>query len=216
MFRNYFKTAWRNLLKHKFYAFINIAGLTTGLTVGLLILLWVRDEMSFDSFHRKADSIYKLQCWGGTGTSRQVWTDIISPMGILAKQQLPEVTDVVRITYNGYYSQYQYKNKTFSDDVAVFVDPSFFSVFDFPLIAGNNAKPFSDDHAVVITRKIAEKYFGQEDPIGKVIIADGKESFTVTGVINNFPHNSSMRYDMMMPMSLKAQWLIKDHRDINT
>jgi putative ABC transport system permease protein len=81
MIKNYFKTAWRNLLKNKFYSVINISGLTLGLAVGILILLWVQDELSFDSFHKQAKNIYKLELFGGTGTSRQIWSVDVAPIG---------------------------------------------------------------------------------------------------------------------------------------
>src|SRR5271156_3413300 len=104
MIRNYIKTAWRNLLKNKFYSAINIIGLTVGLAIGLLILLWVQDELSFDTFHKQADNIYRLELFGGTGASRQIWQTTVYPMGMLAKQQLPEVKEQTRITGNYTYS----------------------------------------------------------------------------------------------------------------
>ncbi len=215
MIKNYIKTAWRNLLKNKFYSAINIAGLTAGLAIGILILLWVQDELSFDSFHKKTPNIYRMELFGGTGASRQIWHQVVAPMGVFAKQQLPEVLDAVRITNNNFYSQYKYKDKLFGNEMVVFSDPSFFNVFDFPLIEGNPAKPFTDDNSVVITKKTAEKYFGSEDPIGKVISADDKENFTVTGVIDDFPKNSSMQYDMIMPMSYNIKYaLVQNKTDL--
>jgi putative ABC transport system permease protein len=215
MLKNYLKTAWRNLLNNKFYSVINIAGLTIGLAIGILILVWVQDELSFDSFHKQAKDIYRLELFGGTGASRQIWSVDVAPIGPLVKQQLPDVKDEVRIT-GGYYSQYQYKDKVFGDENGVFADPSFFSVFDFHLIKGSAAKPFADDNSVVITQKTAEKFFGDQDPIGKVIIADNKENFTVSGVINNFPKNSSMQYDIILPMSFHIKTMLARKIDVNT
>src|SRR5689334_10708524 len=106
MFKNYFpathfmKTAWRSLVKNKFYSFINIAGLTIGLTVSILILLWVQDEYSYDSFHHNAPNIIKLENMVGTNASRQLWTVTAAPIGVMAKQQIPGVKDVVRVTGN--------------------------------------------------------------------------------------------------------------------
>ncbi|HTD98255.1 MAG TPA: ABC transporter permease [Mucilaginibacter sp.] len=216
MLRNYIKTAWRNLLKNKFYSAINIAGLTAGLAIGILILLWVQDELSFDSFHKKTPDIYRMEIFGGTGASRQIWSQDVAPMGPLAKQQLPVVQDQVRITFNYFYTQYKYQDKIFGNESVFFADPSFFSVFDFPLVEGNNARPFANDNSVVITKKTARKYFGDESPLGKVITADGKANFTVSGVIEDFPTNSSMNMDMIMPMSYEAKMLLADHVDINS
>jgi putative ABC transport system permease protein len=215
MLKNYFKTAWRNLLKNKFYSLINIAGLTLGLTIGILILLWVQDERSFDSFHKKTAEIYRMELFGGTGASKRIWTETVAAMGPLAQQELPEVKTQTRITNNYFYSLYKYGDKTFADEAAVFADPSFFSLFDFPLVEGNTAQPFTDAHSVVITRRTAKKFFGSQEALGKVIIANDNENFIVTGVIDDFPLNSSMQYDMIMPMTLMAQKQLAFNVDIN-
>ncbi|GAA4311240.1 ABC transporter permease [Mucilaginibacter gynuensis] len=215
MIRNYLKTAWRNLLKNKFYSAINIVGLTAGLAIGILILLWVQDELSFDSFHKQTKNIYRLELFGGTGASRQIWSIDVAPIGPLAKQQLPDVQEQVRITRNYLYSMYKYQDKVFGDQQNLFVDASFFSVFDYPLIKGNAAKPFTDDNSVIITQKTAKKYFGDEDPIGKVIVADNKVNFTVSGLIKDFPPNSSMQCDMIMPMGHKMKDLLSRNVDVN-
>lgn len=191
-------------MKNKFYALINIAGLTIGLTVGLLILLWVQDEFSYDSFHKNAPNIIKLENMVATGANRQLWTSTTAPIGVMAKQQIPGVKDVVRITENYFYRQYRYRDKIFSDQRNLFTDASFFSVFDFNIIKGKAANPFPDNYSVVVTEATAKKYFGDDDPIGKVITADDSVSFKVTGVIKDFPKNSSIQGDMIFPNSLLA------------
>ena len=197
MFRNYFKTAWRHLMKNKFYSGINILGLSVGLAVGIIILLWVQDELGFDGFHKNAANIYRLEIRGGTGSSKQIFTIGVAPIGPLAKQQLPAVIDQVRLMDNYYFSLYKYQDKVFGDENTVFADPSLFSVFDFPLIKGDNSKPFPDDNSVVLTQTAAKKFFGSTDPIGKVIIADNKQDFVVSGVIADFPKNSGIQRDMI-------------------
>jgi putative ABC transport system permease protein len=215
MLKNYIKTAWRNLLNNKFYSVINIAGLTLGLAIGILILVWVQDELSFDSFHKQAKDIYRLELWGGTGTSRQIYSIGVAPIGSFARQQLPEVIDYVRLTGNYDYTLYKYRDKVFGEENTMFADPSFFSVFDFHLIKGNPAKPFTDDNSVVITEKSAKKFFGDQEPVGKVIVADNKKNFTVSGVIADFPKNSSMNYDMIMPMSLHLKMMLAQKNDMS-
>jgi len=216
MIKNYIKTAWRNLLKNKFYSLINIAGLTAGLAIGILILLWVQDELSFDSFHKNTPDIYRLELFGGTGASRQIWSVGVAPIGPLSKKALPQVEDFVRITGNNNFTLYKYRDKVFGDENAAFADPSLFSVFDFPIIHGNPAKPFPNDNSVVITQKTAEKYFGTEDPLGKVISADNKAYFTVSGVIKDFPDNSSINCDMIMPISYHIHHMLADNKiDLN-
>jgi putative ABC transport system permease protein len=151
MFKNYFKTAWRNLLNSKFYSLINIAGLTIGLAIGILILLWVNDELSYDNIHRKGDDIYRLELFGGTGGSKQIWPLTVAPMGPLAKNELPEVVDQVRM-YDFEVTTYKYREKLFVNENAKYVDPSFFSMFNFPLVECNASQPFADAHSVVITQ----------------------------------------------------------------
>ena len=205
MFKNYFKTAWRNLLKNKFYSLINITGLTAGLAVGLLILLWVQDELSFDSFHKKTAEIYRLENMVGTGASTHIWQATAAPIGVLGKKEIPLIKDVARIAYNGDYSLFKYKDKVFNEGNNGYVDPSFFSMFDFNLVKGNAANPFPDNNSVVLTETAANRYFGAEEAVGKVISADDKVNFTVTGVIKDFPKNSSISGDMFFPMALKAK-----------
>jgi len=131
MLKNYIKTAWRNLLKNKFYSFINIAGLTAGLAIGILILLWVQDELSFDSFHKNTPNIYRLELFGGTGASRQIWSLGVAPIGPLSKKALPQIVDFVRITHkiDLYPALYTYRDKVFNDENPAFADPSFFFGF---------------------------------------------------------------------------------------
>ena len=205
MFRNYLKTAWRNLSKSRFYTLINIGGLSVGLTVGILLLLWIQDEFSYDTFHKNFPHIYKLENMVGTGSSRQLWTGTTAPIGILAKKQIAGVKDVVRLTYNPYYGLFKYGDKIFNEQDNHFTDPSFFSMFDFNIIDGDRTNPFPDNNSIVITKSTAGKYFGNADPIGKIIVADDSVNFKVTAVINDFPKNSSIQGNMFFPMSLLAQ-----------
>jgi len=205
VFKNYFKTAWRNLVRNRFYTIINISGLAVGLTIGILILLWVQDEFSFDSFHSNAKNIYRLENIVGTGSSRQLWTVTAAPIGMLAKKQIPGVKEFVRISYNGFYGLFKYKDKMFNEQRNFFTDPSFFSMFDFKIIKGNSANPFPDNNSIVITESTSKKYFGNDNPIGKIIIADEKTNFKVTGVVKDFPKNSTIQGDMMFPMGLLAE-----------
>ncbi|MES1216388.1 MAG: ABC transporter permease, partial [Bacteroidota bacterium] len=213
MLKNYCKTAWRSLLKNRFYSLINISGLSVGLAVGILILLWVQDEFSYDRFHKNEANIYKVENMVGTGDSRQLWTNTASPIGVLAKREIPGVEDVVRISYNGYFGLFKYGEKVFSDENYFFADPSLFSVFDFKPVKGNAANPFPDISSVVITEKSAKKYFGNEDAIGKTITADDSLQFKVTGVIKDFPKNSSIQADMIFPMSRLEKDMYAHNKD---
>ena len=213
MLRNYFRTAWRNLLKNRFYSLINITGLTAGLAVGILILLWVQDELSFDRFHQKASAIYRLENRVGTGSSQQIWTTTVAPIANFAKREVPEVKDAVRIANNGGYTLFKYKDKVFNEEHSYYTDPTLFSVFDFSLIQGNQAKPFLDNNSIVLTETTAKRYFGSENPIGKVLAANDNASFTVTGVIRDFPKNSSIQGDMFLPISLLFKNMYEGNRE---
>lgn len=202
MIKSYFLTTWRNLLKNKFYSFLNIAGLTIGLSIGLLILLWVQDERSYDKFHRQANDIYRVQNRVGTGTSQQIWTVTNAPVGTAAKARLPEVKGVVRITGNNRYTSYRYNDKTFTESGALLTDPALFTLFDFNLIKGSSTRPFPDNRSIVMTEKTARRYFGDADPIGKVVLTNDKTSYTVSGVIKDIPKNSSIQGDIFFSMGL--------------
>ncbi|GAA4786572.1 ABC transporter permease [Olivibacter ginsenosidimutans] len=216
MFKNYLKTAWRNIWKNKFFTSIHILGLTVGLAIGTLILIWVQDELTFDSFYPKSAQLYKLELFGGTGYSRQIWSVDVAPMGPLAKEAFPEVIDQARITSAGEFSLYRYGDEVFNGDHAVFVDPAFFSMFDLSIVNGKSSKPFIDDQSVVLTEKAARKYFGRSNALGKIILANDSIPLTVSAVIANFQPNSSFDYELMLPMSyhIKSERL-KGHDIMN-
>src|ERR1700710_626482 len=136
MIKNYFKTAWRNLVKNKFYSAINITGLTVGLTVGLLILLWINDELSYDRFHTKADNIYRVEAQMGRGTKTQILNDVSAPVSVFVLKEIPGVESEVRMVSNEDYMLFSYGNKTLvpRDNTIFYTDPSIFKVFDFKLL----------------------------------------------------------------------------------
>lgn len=201
MLRIYLKTAWRNILRNRLYSGITVLGLTLGLFVGMLILLWVEDETSFDSFHHNAAQIYRVNDPAGTGTMRQVWSTTPAPVAVTALKQVPGVVNAVRTCWNGDYAVYSWENKSFDDLSAIYADPSLFQVFDFRLLQGDRRQPWPNDRSVIITESTAKKYFGDEDAMGKVIRGDYKDNFVVSGVVADFPDNSSITADLLFPMS---------------
>jgi putative ABC transport system permease protein len=214
MIKNYFKTAWRNLFNNKFYSAINIIGLTVGLAVGLLILLWVNDELSFDRFNKKADQIYKVNAQIGTGTSKQVWEWVQGPVATYALKEVPGVKNAVRILGDDDYSVFRYHDKLLRQESGTlkFTDPSIFKVFDFKLLKGNVNNPFPTDKSIIITQSTAKRYFGDDDPIGKVLVADNKDNYVVNGVMADFPGNSSIKADMLFSINIrKNQYSPKDY-----
>jgi putative ABC transport system permease protein len=200
MLQNYFKLAWRNLLKNKFYSIINITGLSIGLAVGIVVLLWTQNEFSYDRFHQNAATIYKVNSHLGTGTNAQVWEGSPGPLPALCRK-IPEVKNAVRV--NNVFEEllFTYDGKKFKESGLAFVDSAFFSLFDFTLLQGDRQKPFPDMHSIILRESTAKKYFGSNKAIGEVL-ANDYGNFTVSGIIADFPENSSMQYDMLMPMSL--------------
>jgi len=207
MIRNYFKTAWRNLLKNKFYSAINIIGLTVGLTVGLLILLWVNDELSFDHFHTKIAQIYKIEAQMGKGTTQQIWTGVQGPVATFGLREVPGVVNAVRFVQNWDYAVYRYNNKLLDDGTygAYYTDTSIFKMFDFKLLVGNVNKPFPNDQSIILTQSTAKRFFGNENPIGKIIQADSHDNYTVTGIVQDMPGNSTIKFDMLFSINVSAK-----------
>ena len=204
MIKNYLLTAWRNLRRNPFYSVINISGLAIGLAVGMLILLWVQDESSYDTFHQHAASIYKINSHIAMGQAAQVWSGCPGPLYHFSRESVPGVANAVRILkrYNNFIVAY--KDKKFLEKNSAFVDSTFFNVFSFDLLKGRRDKPFNDNNSIILTESMAKKYFGDKDPMGATLTFDSSHLFTVTGIMADFPGNSSMQYDILFPMSLYA------------
>lgn len=205
MITNYFKIAWRSLLNQKVYSAINIFGLTSGLVVGILVLLWVQNELGFDKFHRNHQHIYRVLSNMGKGKDRKIWVNSHAPIAPFAKSEIPEIQNAVRIKNNTDFSIFKYQDKQFKEDKIGYVDPTFFKVFDFKLLEGNSRIPFPGENSVILTASSAKRYFNDQEPVGKALVADGKTHFVVSGVIADFPDNSSIQYDMLFSMELYAK-----------
>lgn len=204
MLKNYLVTAWRNLLRNRFYSLLNVLGLAIGLSVGIMILLWVQDERSYERFHTKGERIYKINSHLGTGDDARVWDGAPAPLTVMGAR-VPEIEQSVRILDNYQNSLFVYGAKKLTPAVRKYADPSFFDIFDFKMVRGSKARPFEGSHSVVLTRSTAQKFFGDEDPLGKILIADNRENFKVSGVMEDFPRNSTLQGDMIFPMSLNAE-----------
>jgi putative ABC transport system permease protein len=196
MIKNYIKIALRNLTRHKGYSLINIAGLAIGMACCILILLWVQDELSFDRFHKNSNNIYRvIQDINFTDHST-TWAITQGPLGPSLKEDFPEIVNFTRVTGRRFrltYGEHSY------DEVLGMTDSSIFEMFTFPLIEGDPQTALSEPHSIVLTREMAKKYFGNENPIGKVLKADDRYDFLVTGIIEEFPKNSHFRYDFLIP-----------------
>lgn len=202
MIRNYFKIAFRNMLRHKLYSFINVGGLALSLFCSLLIVYWVRDELSYDKFHHDPDRIYRVVKDFVTGDGNRT-PDATTPPALAAALQkdLPEIESVTRI-YPNWNQQFLVKqpDAQFYEEGVYRVDSSFFDVFTFPFVIGNKESAFRTPKSVVLTETMARKYFGTENPIGKRLNLriDGGD-FTVTGVLKDVPGNSHFHFDFLIP-----------------
>jgi predicted permease len=205
MFANYLKIALRNLRREKIYSFINIAGLAVGMACFILILLWVQDELSYDSFHNRADNLYRVtETWRDEGSvEKSVITSAL--LGPALKEENPEITLATRYSVDG-EQLIKYKDKRFQNDVVALADNDFLNMFSFPLIAGNSETALRDKFSVVISEEMKRKYFANENPIGKVLNINRRD-FTVTAVMQNIPRNSHIQFDCLVPFDSRRDWL---------
>ncbi len=199
MLKSYLKIALRNMMRQKLHAFINVFGLALGVACCLLILLFVEDEWSFDKFHSKADRLFRailVEHKTDGGVRQQAYQPL--PLGAALQSEFPEIERAVRVFTGG--GAVSYGDKHFAESF-IFVDPAFFEVFDFPLVQGDPAKALLEPNGIVLTRRMAEKYFGAEDALGKQLLTKnwrGEVEVIVTGVAENPPENSSVQFDFVM------------------
>ena len=196
MIRNYIKIAWRNIIRHRSFALLNIAGLAVGLAASMLILSWVQHERSFDSFHENGKQIYRVL----SKLDGEDFTAAIAPPPLLPelKEKMPEVVDFTRITLPRTH-YFEYDDKRFEEKAVFYADTNFFDVFNFQLIAGDLSNVLQRPDGVVITERTARKYFDQQDPVGKVLKMDQARPLTVTAVMADIPSNSHLQIDFLIP-----------------
>jgi putative ABC transport system permease protein len=196
MLKNYIKIALRNFLKHKGFSFINIFGLAIGVACCVLIVLYVLDEVSYDRYHEKADQIYRVGIRGFVNNSLFHGVVTCAPMAQTLVDEFPEVTSATRLQSPG-FPVFRYEDKVFSEERVFWVDQAFFDVFTVPFIKGNPKTALDQPNTIVLTRSMALKYFGDEDPIGKNLNADNRRDYLVTGVVKDVPRNSHFHYDFL-------------------
>jgi putative ABC transport system permease protein len=201
MFRNYLKLAFRNLARQKAFSFINITGLAVGLASSLIIFLWVQDEISFDRFHQKADRTYRL-----TAEASDLRVAITpAPVAPALKEAMPEIEHTVRL-WTVSSAMMQTGDMKFEEKEGFYTEPSFFEVFDFPLLKGNAKTALEQPNGIILTEELARKYFGTTDALGKILRIDNKDDFTVTGILAPAPGNSHLKFDFLLPWAAAATW----------
>ncbi len=200
MFKNYFKTAWRNIVRNKALSFIKILRLSIGLTVCILIFLYSKDEITFDRFHANNENIYRVIQDMRVGDDAHKLSITASSLGEAFQTEIPEVRASVRLS--GISATVNRGDDVFAENLSV-ADNNFFSVFSFNLVSGNTASILKDVYSIVLTESTAKKYFGStKNAIGKILqLNTGHEfeNFTVTGIAADTPQNSTIRFDMLIP-----------------
>ncbi len=204
MIRNYIKTAYRNLLKNKGFTAINILGLALGLATCLLIIFYVFDELSYDRYNSKADRIFRLNNNIKFGGNEGAYSESPAPTAAALKADFPEIEQVTRFRQRG-GSQVKKGNQKIQEDNMVYADPAIFSVFTLPMTDGNPATALKETHSVVITEKMALKYFNTTKAVGNVLTFNDTALYKVTGVIKEIPWQSHFRFDFFISMPTLAE-----------
>ncbi|WP_439584593.1 ABC transporter permease [Dyadobacter bucti] len=214
MLKNYLKIAARNLTRNKVFSVINIAGLSLGLTCCMLIVLYTKDEVSFDRFQENKDQLYRVNVTMSTpeGTHNISSTNYIH--GPSFKQEIPEIKEIVRAQTSSFVTK---KGNDLLNEDVLFADDNFFTVFSMPLLYGNAKTVLSDIHSIVLSEELAEKYFNTKQAVGRTmeLKVDGKfESFLVSGVAKKCPQNSSVQFKAVLPFKFQeakgwtnSEWL---------
>ncbi|NIM12552.1 MAG: FtsX-like permease family protein [Candidatus Aminicenantes bacterium] len=197
MFKNYLKVALRNILRHKVYSLVNILGLTIGIAAVILILLYVQYEFSFDRFHEKYDRIYRITRGGShEGSSPAVLTP--KPLAPALMDEFPEIISAVRVKLRR-NMLVSYGEKNFIEKRFFFTDPGIFKIFSFKLVKGNPETALKEPYSIILSEQSAKKYFGNDDPIGKILLCKGTHHFKVTGILKDIPKSSHLIMDFVAP-----------------
>lgn len=202
MLKNYFKIAWRHLLKHKTTSFINITGLSIAMAASVLIFLWVHNELSFDNYHKETSSVYRITSHINIGKQESlVWETTPYLLGEKAKSELPAILQVARIRARLYDPvNVNVKGEYIKEPNTAYIDSGWLRMFDYKFVTGNTRDFDSDPTAVLITESVSKKYFGHTNAVGEKLRIDTVD-FVVKAVMEDVPNNSSFRYDMLFPIA---------------
>jgi len=202
MFKNYLKTTLRTIGRHKADSLVNIAGLAVGMACFILIALWVYDETHYDTFHANADRIYRLVLHKAADPSDPGFPSAPYALPAILKSEFPEIEETVRVRDVAYPSPLRYGNILAYEPRFYMADASFFTVFSHGFLKGDPATALANPGSVVLTQAAASKYFGDEDPMGRVMRWNNAVDLRVTGVVENVPYNSRFRFDFVGSIEL--------------
>ena len=203
MFKNYFKTAWRNILRTFSYSLLNVLGLATGMAVALLIGLWVYDQYSYDKFLPGYQSLYRVQRnFDSNGDTLTFQTTSLRLADAL-RGQVPEIQYVAESDWMGSHGLMVDDKKLFIDGAQSGTD--FLKIFQYPFVYGNAGTAFQDAYSIVLTQSTAKALFGNENPIGKTVRYDNENDLKVTGVLKDLPSNSTIKLGFVVPFTYIEQ-----------
>ncbi len=199
MLKNYLKVAWRNIKKHKGYSFINIAGLAIGMACFIVILLYVLNECSYDTYHQDVDRIFRVALEIDSNSGSTKYAMNVPPVGPALQEDFPQVEYAARVFY--YHSKriVKHGDKIFYEDGFVYADQDIFNILTIPFIHGNPENSLSQPQSLVIPERLAAKYFGNDEPIGKTLNVNDRD-YVISGVIADSPQNTTMPFDIFLSM----------------
>lgn len=198
MLKNYLLVAFRNISRQKFYAFLNVMGLTVGIASCLFITLYVKDEISYDRMHPDADRMYRVNLDAKLAAQEIAVAVSCPPMAAALIQEVPEVESVVRVQQNGSVVM-KYEDKAFTQERVFSADSNFFSFFNFPLVEGNSKNALKEPNTLVLTESVARKIFGSENALGKLLtVGNDTTTYVVSGVAKDLPGNVHFKFDVIL------------------
>lgn len=200
MIKNFFKIAIRNIARHKGFTFINITGLAIGLAATLLILLWIQNELSYENYNTNAEDIYRVEQDQFYSGERYHVTVTPHPCGPVFRDDIPEINDQTRINRLPRIL-FRQDNNVFFESSVIAADSGLFTMFTLPFVLGDPSSALRAPHSIVLNEKLASKYFGDTDPLGRTITLENKYQFMVTGVMKNLPNNAVYSYEAVIPFS---------------
>jgi hypothetical protein len=203
MIKNYFKTAWRNLINNKTYSAINIFGLAAGMAVALLIGLWVYSEYSYDKFLPGHEQVYRVKRNFDSNGDTLTFSTTSLKLAEALRTQVPEIEYVVESDWMGQHGLKVGEKKLFLRGGQSGSD--FLKVFQYPLLQGNANTVFNDPYSIVLTESTAKALFGSDDPLNKMVRFDNKDELKVTGILKDFPANSTFQLNWIVPFSYLEQ-----------
>ncbi|MEQ9440957.1 MAG: ABC transporter permease [Cyclobacteriaceae bacterium] len=201
LLKNYFTLAFRNLEKKKLYTTINILGLSIGIGVCITAFRWVEQELSYDRFHPKAHSIYRVLLTDTEDGFLYQSANDPALLGPKLLEEIPQAENFTRISFLDAIKLFRYEDKIIEKASYIFADPAFLDMFSFQLLQGNPENALSTPSSIILTKQIAEQLFGKVDPLGKEITIHTDQRLVVTGVLEDIPANSHLQFDFLLPMS---------------